>query len=105
MRLQAFETSGSLQARFVSLVAAGNVNSGQLAIWGSDRLSASCSGGLTPIFASGRPPGRPHPGFGEENRSPAVLRRQATRRASVDCWLRYSPSPGVRGYGPADNGP
>ncbi len=55
MRQLAFETSGSLPARFVSLVAAGNVNSSQLAIVGSDLLSASCSGGPTPIFASGRP--------------------------------------------------
>ena len=39
----AFETSGSLQARSVSLVAAGNVNSSQLAILGSGPLSASCS--------------------------------------------------------------
>ena len=54
MRQLAFETSGSLQARSVSLVAAGNVNSSQLAIVGSGLLSASCSGGLTPILASGR---------------------------------------------------
>jgi predicted RecA/RadA family phage recombinase len=45
MRQMAFETSGSLPARSVSLVAAGNVNSGQLVILGSDHLSASCSGG------------------------------------------------------------
>ena len=32
MRQLAFETSGSLQARSVSLMAAGNVNSSQLAI-------------------------------------------------------------------------
>ena len=36
----AFETSGSLQARSVSLVAAGNVNSSQLAILGSGPLSS-----------------------------------------------------------------
>lgn len=57
MRRNAFSTSGPLPARPVSLVAAGNVNSGQLAIWGSGPLSASCLGGLTPIFASGRSAG------------------------------------------------
>ena len=41
MSLLAFETSGSLQARSVSLVAAGNVNSSQLAIGGSGALSAA----------------------------------------------------------------
>ena len=66
-----YETSGSLQARFVSLVAAGNVNSGQLAIWGSGLLSASCSGGLTPILASGRRLRRLHPDSGR--RSEALL--------------------------------
>jgi hypothetical protein len=66
-----YETSGSLQARFVSLVAAGNVNSGQLAIWGSGPLSASCSGGLTPIVVSGRRLRRLHPGLGR--RSEALL--------------------------------
>jgi len=55
MRRTAFETSGSLIARPVSLVAAGNVNSGQRAIWGSGPISASCSGGLTPIATSKRP--------------------------------------------------
>ena len=66
-----YKTSGSLQARFVSLVAAGNVNSGQLAIWGSGPLSASCSGGLTPIIVSGRRLRRLHPGLGR--RSEALL--------------------------------
>ena len=45
MSKSAFETSGSLPARFVSLLAAGNVNSSQLAIWGSDLFSVSCLGG------------------------------------------------------------
>lgn len=67
MRQLAFETSGSLQARSVSLVAAGNVNSGQLVILGSDLLSASCSGGLTPILTSGRPLRSAAPALGEGN--------------------------------------
>jgi hypothetical protein len=53
MRQLAFKTLGSLPAQSVSLVAAGNVNSSQLAIIGSDLLLASCLGGLTPIFVSG----------------------------------------------------
>jgi hypothetical protein len=54
MRQLAFKTLGSLLARSVSLVAAGNINSSQLAIIGSDLLLASYLGGLTPIFASGQ---------------------------------------------------
>ena len=49
MRRNAFSTSGTLTARPVSPMAAGNVNSGQLAIRGSGSLSTSCLGGLTPI--------------------------------------------------------
>jgi hypothetical protein len=52
MRQLAFKTLGSLPARSVSLVAASNVNSSQLAIVGSDLLLASYLGGLTPIFVS-----------------------------------------------------
>ena len=61
----ASETSGSLKAIPVSLVAAGNVNSSQLAIGGSGALSASWSGGLTPILTSSRAPVPPAPGLGE----------------------------------------
>jgi hypothetical protein len=46
MRQLAFKTLGSLLA--------GNINSSQLAIIGSDLLLASYLGGLTPIFASGQ---------------------------------------------------
>ena len=62
----AFETPGSLIARPVSLVAAGNVNSGQRAIWGSGSTCSSRLGWCknAPILASGRPPGRPHPDLG-----------------------------------------
>jgi hypothetical protein len=96
MRQLAFETSGSLPARSVSLVAAGNVNSSQLAIVGSDLLSASCSGGLTPIIASGRLLRRLHLGLG---RGSEALSSHGGRHlfASVDCWHRYYPSAGVRG--------
>ena len=92
----AFETSGSLQARSVSLVAAGNVNSSQLAILGSGLLSASCSGGLTPIFASGRLLCRLHLSLG---RGSEALSSDGGRHpfASVDCWHRYYPSAVVRG--------
>jgi hypothetical protein len=85
MRQLAFETSGSLQARSVSLVAAGNVNSSQLAIVGSGLLSASCSGGLTPIFASGRLSRRLHLGL---MRGSEALLSYGGRHlfASVDCW-------------------
>ena len=96
MRQMAFETSGSLQARSVSLVAAGNVNSSQLAIVGSGLLSASCLGRLTPIFVSGRRPRRLHLGLG---RGSEALLSYGGRHpfASVDCWHRYYPSAGVRG--------
>lgn len=92
----AFETSGSLQARSVSLVAAGNVNSSQLAIVGSDQLSASCSGGLTPIITSGRRSRRLHLVLG---RGSEALLSYGGRHpfASVDCWHRYYPSAVVRG--------
>lgn len=85
MRQMAFETSGSLLARSVSLVAAGNVNSSQLAIAGSDLLSASCSGGLTPILASGRYSYWLHLGLG---RGSEALLSYGGRHlfASVDCW-------------------
>jgi hypothetical protein len=82
-----YETSGSLQARFVSLVAAGNVNSGQLAIWGSDPLSASCSGGLTPILASGRRLRRLHLGLG---RGSEALLSYGGRHLSCVCGLLAS---------------
>ena len=91
----ASETSGSLKAIPVSLVAAGNVNSGQLAIGGSGALSAAWSGGLTPIVASNRHLCRLHLALG---RGSEVLSSYGGRHpfASVDCWLRYHPSPGVR---------
>jgi hypothetical protein len=54
MRRKAFENPGSMIARLVSLVAAGNVNSGQRAIRGSGPIPASRPGGLTPIVTSVR---------------------------------------------------
>lgn len=71
---------------------------------GSDSFSASCSGGLTPIFASGRLLAGCAWAWGGDLK-PYRLTAVGTFSASVDCWHRYGPSAGVRGQAPADNGP
>jgi hypothetical protein len=75
MRRKAFETSGSLIARPVSLVAAGNVNSGQRAILGVGS-NPSLSFGWVNAHSHKRSASAPAaPGLGEGVRSPTVLRR------------------------------
>lgn len=63
---------------------------------GSDSLSAPCSGGLTPIFASGRLLVDCAWAWGGDLK-PYRLTAVGTFSASVDCWHRYGPSAGVRG--------